>query len=206
MITHACADLKSSRSRLSSPSIGRSASLLWRRGLAPILTALLTVTGCSGFTPRDVHFDNSKDPGSKTCVALVALSEEEYESLRRKPCADETFAEVRASLDSDWKHRSRTLEFRDKADHVIATRGDGTLWNEFRNARSTAPHKHEMCWLALIIVDSNFRADPNGNIWLSAVRAAPANREEAAGDDLHFRWYERPDKVRAVDYDFRPRK
>lgn len=148
-------------------------SIARRALVASALAPVLILTGCDKpFYARNVYFNNSDDRGSRTAVAVVALTESEFKELQAVQALDK-----RAAFERDmeeptgrWAHRSKVVELTSKkADHLILGKND-ELWKNFRNAKNGvgAP----AVWFAVLVVDTNWTPKVQEE-WIACYKASP---------------------------------
>jgi hypothetical protein len=160
--------------------------------LVGMICAAMFLGGCAkSFIARDVYYDNTSDTVTeKTEVALVALSQDEYQSVGKsgKPAAERS-AEFRRKLGNEWRDRSVIVPLLGSIETHRIVGKDDPVWKRFKAA--TDPKGNPTEWCALIVISKNWK---DGDRWSAAYRGAPEDEIPSDRPAVTFKWtLDKPD-------------
>ncbi len=161
--------------------------------LVGVIGVAIMMGGCAKpFIARDIYYDNTADTVTKgrTEVALVALSQDEYQSVgkSRKP-DEERSTEFRRKFENEWRDRSVVVPLVGALEGHRVLGKDDPLWKRFRAATDAKGNPAE--WCALIVLSRNWK---DGDGWSAAYRGAPEDEIPEDRPAVTFKWtLDKPD-------------
>lgn len=159
--------------------------------IAIIALLALGQVGCQPAKPflaRDVWFNATQCRSENNTVAVVALTQSEWENLEvnfakfNKP--KERLVELDKKLQGDWAGRSTVVKLEGRTEHRILSRTD-PKWADFR-ARKDAKGE-STAWFALLVLQTNWSSDESDR-WRAGYKAGP---DDTLGEDVvnvNFAW------------------
>lgn len=133
----------------------------WLPLIFGLLCSIAFLGGCTPrFVARDVYYDNTLAPRfSKTEIALVALSQEEYKRLESMKSEESELQKkgeehLRLVTEGDWSGRSVKREISGDNNSFKVVGNDDPVWGRFRSAKD--PKGNPAVWCVLVVLKKDW--------------------------------------------------